>query len=238
MNSSVPSGDSASSGSARGRGRSRGGVGKFLRARGRRGPALRADFSRRATGDTDDEDLDSEEERLERAKYARRAMASNADRYEEPEPDPHAEPNAEGELEPEIYLVSLTKKQLEIAAREDAHLAESSITPVVDDEEVDASILAKTRPSARQTTFNSDANSRKGKAVVVAWDAELDEMARDKAEAEALSDLKARLKKQANAPKSSTTTRKLKVAPPLQSDTQAKTGTQESMQGFLDDLLG
>lgn len=83
---------SGSGGRARGRGRGRGGVGKFLRARGRRGPVLRAEFNKRATGDTDDEEVDSEEERQERAKYSRRVMTTNADRYAEPELDPHGTP--------------------------------------------------------------------------------------------------------------------------------------------------
>ena len=84
-NSTEATGSAASL--SRGRGRGRGGVGKYLRARGRRGPVLRAEWGKRDNGDEDD--ADSEEERMQRAKYSRREMTSNADRYIEPEPDPH-----------------------------------------------------------------------------------------------------------------------------------------------------
>ena len=113
--------------------------------------------------------------------------------------------------------MSLTKKQLEIADREEQRIIAAGLTPQADDEEIDESILAKTRGSARTGAIVEGSNSKKGKTVVVEWDAELDEMARDKSAAEALTgrwlhetlqiiltvstDLKSRLKKQAAAPK-------------------------------------
>lgn len=60
-----------------------------MRARGKRGPVLRAEWGKRDVGGDGEDDVDSEEERAERAKYSRRALTSNEDRYKEPEPDPH-----------------------------------------------------------------------------------------------------------------------------------------------------
>lgn len=82
--------------------------------------------------------------------------------------------------------MSLTKKQLEIADREEQRIIAAGLTPQADDEEIDESILAKTRGSARTGATVEGSNSKKGKTVVVEWDAELDEMARDKSAAEAL----------------------------------------------------
>ncbi|EJD43463.1 hypothetical protein AURDEDRAFT_152566 [Auricularia subglabra TFB-10046 SS5] len=233
MDASEP-GSSAPRGRGRGRG-NRGGLGKYLRARGKRGPGLRADFRKMDPGAADEEEeVDSEEERAERAKYSRRALTTNEDRYKEPEPDPHLEAE---EPEPEVDLSTLTAKQLALAERE----------PVVqssrdqdDDSDVDTSILAKARSSARKPPAD-EANSRKGKTVVIEWDASLDQMARDKAEAEALSDLKARLKKQAAAPKPPKPSRPGKknefvMPPPLAPNLEAKKD-KDGLQDFLDDLL-
>ena len=102
-----------------------------------------------------------------------------------------AEPQeGEAEDEPEIDLAAITRKQLQIAEREEARAAEgsSSSQMVHDDEDVDLSILAKTKPGTRSAASRLDgANSKKGKTVMVEYDASLDELAREKAAAEALS---------------------------------------------------
>ena len=75
----------------RGRGRGRGGLGKYLRARGRRGGGRPAEFGKRLRledEESDDED-DEDDEEHDGNKYAKRQLVTNADRYEEPEPDPH-----------------------------------------------------------------------------------------------------------------------------------------------------
>ena len=75
----------------RGRGKSRGGLGKYLRARGRghRGGGRPAEFRQRLV--LEDEELieidpESEEAKEYQKKYSRRQLVSNADRYKEPEP--------------------------------------------------------------------------------------------------------------------------------------------------------
>lgn len=76
--------------SGRGRGRSRGGLGKYLRARGRRGYGRPAEFNKRLLLEGEGPPLDDEEAEQVAAnaiKYSRRQLGSNADRYEEPEPE-------------------------------------------------------------------------------------------------------------------------------------------------------
>jgi hypothetical protein len=71
------------------RARSRGGHGKYLRARGRGHRGGRpAEFRERLLlhGERPDE-LDEEELAELEARYAKRTLSTNADRYEEPEPD-------------------------------------------------------------------------------------------------------------------------------------------------------
>lgn len=76
----------------RGRGKSRGGLGKYLRARGRgRGGGGRpAEFHKRLVLEDEelvDIDPESEEYKESQRKYSRRQLTSNADRYNEPEPE-------------------------------------------------------------------------------------------------------------------------------------------------------
>jgi hypothetical protein len=75
-----------------GRGKSRGGLGKYLRAqgRGRRGGGRQAVFNERLLleGDAAEEvDPESEEAKELRVRYSKRQLTSNADRYVEPEPE-------------------------------------------------------------------------------------------------------------------------------------------------------
>jgi hypothetical protein len=73
----------------RGRG-SRGGLGKYLRARGRRGLGRPAEFGKRLVPE-DEETAEGEEAEAEAAeiaqKYSKRRLETNVDRYNEPEPE-------------------------------------------------------------------------------------------------------------------------------------------------------
>jgi len=77
------------SGRGRGRGRSRGGLGKYLRARGRgRGQGRPAIFNERLLLEGEGVEEEDEEEAAARAaRYSRRQLGTNADRYAEPEPE-------------------------------------------------------------------------------------------------------------------------------------------------------
>lgn len=69
------------------RARSRGGFGKYLRARGH-GRGRPAVFQERLLLEDEQPDELSEEEVAEqKARYAKRTLSTNADRYEEPEPE-------------------------------------------------------------------------------------------------------------------------------------------------------
>lgn len=81
-------------GRGRGRGKSRGGLGKYLRSRGRgRGSGGRpAEFTQRLLLEGEGKlDLTEEEaaafEKELREKYGKRKLVTNADRYEEEEPE-------------------------------------------------------------------------------------------------------------------------------------------------------
>jgi hypothetical protein len=75
---------------SRGR-KNRGGLGKYLRARGRRGGGRPAEFGKRLVLDEEQDDEGEVEEGSggEDKKYAKRQLGTNADRYQEPEVDPH-----------------------------------------------------------------------------------------------------------------------------------------------------
>lgn len=78
-------------GRGRGRGKSRGGLGKYLRARGRgRGTGRPAQFGTRLLLEGEGKEDLTEEEAAElaretAAKYSRRQLGTNADRYQEEE---------------------------------------------------------------------------------------------------------------------------------------------------------
>jgi hypothetical protein len=78
----------------RGRGRGRGGLGKYLRARGRRGTGRPAEFGQRLRLEDEESDDEDSEDDEELGKYAKRELLTNADRYEEPEVDPHGKANS------------------------------------------------------------------------------------------------------------------------------------------------
>lgn len=83
--------DASSRGRGRGRGKSRGGLGKYLRARGRgRGYGRPAEFGKRLLleGEGPSDDEEAEEAAAEKiAKFSRRQLGTNADRYKEEEPE-------------------------------------------------------------------------------------------------------------------------------------------------------
>lgn len=72
----------------RGRGKSRGGLGKYLRASGRRGSGRPAEWGKRLVlegeGEIDPEELEEISE-LEK-RFSKRQLGTNADRYAEEEP--------------------------------------------------------------------------------------------------------------------------------------------------------
>lgn len=82
------SSESQPRGRGRGRGKSRGGLGKYLRARGRGHSFGRpAQFTTRLVLEGEEpDDLDPEEAKEIHQRYAKRQLASNADRYVEEEP--------------------------------------------------------------------------------------------------------------------------------------------------------
>ncbi|KAI0752101.1 hypothetical protein C8Q74DRAFT_1211425 [Fomes fomentarius] len=241
---SQPQAASQSPPRGRGRGKSRGGLGKYLRARGRgRGRGRPAEFGRRLVLEDEQQlELDEEEQRqLERElqeKYGRRQLDSNADRYAEPEP----ELGSDGEeiVEPEVDLSAFLERQ------KLSDLPGPSSVASHPDEDEDPDIdksLAHMRSHA-----NPGSQSKKGRVQQIEWDAELEELSREKAAAEATRDLKTRFRaaqtaKQRGraAPRGIANQGRNKAvveAPPLPSDTpQPAKSEKETMQGFLDDLL-
>lgn len=77
-----------STGAPTGTRRGRGGLGKYLRAKGRRGTGRPAQFSERLLLEGEgpvDEDDEEEAERMQ--KFSRRQLGTNAERYVEPAPE-------------------------------------------------------------------------------------------------------------------------------------------------------
>ncbi|OBZ74737.1 hypothetical protein A0H81_05279 [Grifola frondosa] len=233
---------------------SRGGLGKYLRARGRgRGRGRPAEWGQRMVLE-DEETIELEEEaqrELER-KFARRALASNVDRYAEPEP----ELDSEGEeiVEPEVDLSAFLERQRLSPG------PSSAPPPPDEDEDIDTSLA---HISARP---QSSVQSKKGRVQQIEWDPGLEEMSREKAAAEATWDLKARFRAQTARQRGKSATRGVgrgkmqgqqmltldfgawnqtfisqtlcrSSSPPTEQPKQEIT-EKEGMQDFLDDLLG
>ncbi|RPD60861.1 hypothetical protein L227DRAFT_575028 [Lentinus tigrinus ALCF2SS1-6] len=226
----------------RGRGKSRGGLGKYLRARGRgRGRGRPAEWGQRLVLEGEEEvEIDEGERQEFERKYARRQLGSNADRYVEPEP----EIDSEGEevVEPEVDLSSFLERQR-------LSPGPSGVSPQSDeDEDVDKSLA---HIGSEGTSL---AHSKKGRVQRIEWDAELEEMSREKAAAEATRDLKARFRAQTAKQRGrsiarggvSSLGRGVKQsggpyveAPPLPIDApKPEKNEKEDMQDFLDGLLG
>ncbi|KIL64386.1 hypothetical protein M378DRAFT_178873 [Amanita muscaria Koide BX008] len=238
----------------RGRGRSRGGIGKYLRARGRRGYGRPAEFSKRLLLEGEGNGADEEEaEQIEAEnarKYSRRQLTSNADRYNEPEP----ELGSDGEVvvEPEVDLSTFLQKQ---KLSDDTQGPSSALFSKedmddVDDDDIDHSI-------APLVASNATAQ-KKGKVTQIEWTPELDALHREKVAADAarvpifktrvVADLKKRFRAKSDKlhvkPVFSTTTHKKKAdsaldeAPPLplEQPSEPKDPMME-MEAFLDELL-
>ncbi|KAG1763732.1 hypothetical protein EV702DRAFT_1182714 [Suillus placidus] len=177
---------------------SRGGLGKYLRARGRGRGGRSAEFHQRLAKEL-------------QKKYSWRRLRSNADRYVELEP----ELNFDGEeiREPEVDLSSFLARQ---------RLSDVSETTVV-------------------------AVPRKGRVQAIEWDAELEEMSREKGAADASRDLKARFRAKSEKLKAKPLfsrdrkqgrmiTSNYSEAPTLPTD--APKAPKVEMETFLDELLG
>ncbi|KAI5992350.1 hypothetical protein F5J12DRAFT_726956 [Pisolithus orientalis] len=233
--------DGPSRGRGRGRGKSRGGLGKYLRARGRgRGYGRPAEFSKRLVLEGEEEvELDPEEAEEQRRRYGKRQLASNADRYVEPEP----ELGSDGEeiREPEVDLSAFLERQ---KISEDTA---TSSTTLPDDDDVDHDfdhIRLGTQTRTR---------SKKGNVHTIAWDDQLEKLQREKDAADAARDLKERFREKSGKLREkpvsfeprkhgmSATTDILWnntiVALPLPTERAPKT-PKEEMQDFLDELLG
>ncbi|KAF8890812.1 hypothetical protein CPB84DRAFT_1784587 [Gymnopilus junonius] len=239
--------DSASRGRGRGRGKSRGGLGKYLRASGRgRGGGRRAEFTTRLVLEGEGKPQLTEEEEAElakelAAKYSRRQLGTNADRYKEEE----VELDSDGEpvVEPEVDLSAFLERQrISDEAGPSLRVAEKKD---YDENDVDTSLAHIVSKPSR---VSSQASSKKGKVEEIAWDEELDEMTREKQAAEATWDLKSRFRakseKLRTKPITPTSVRSRKEeyqeapALPLPDGAQPKPKTQlEEMEDFLDDLL-
>ncbi|KAI0288849.1 hypothetical protein B0F90DRAFT_1660454 [Multifurca ochricompacta] len=219
----------------RARGRSRGGHGKYLRARGRGHRGGRpAEFQERLLLEGEQpEELDDDEVAEHSARYARRTIGTNADRYEEP--GPAIGPDGQPIIEPEVDLSTfLARDRLE-----DSH--GSMLTPApANDNDVDHSLAHII------SIPHAERSSRKGKAQPIEWDTSLQEMQHEKDVAQAQSDLKERLRASATRQMGKTETREhlrrqakpLKEAPPLPQDPLRPTKSAKAeMEDFLDDLL-
>ncbi|KIK68066.1 hypothetical protein GYMLUDRAFT_36892 [Collybiopsis luxurians FD-317 M1] len=215
----------------RGRGKSRGGLGKYLRARGRgRGLGRPAEFTKRVLleGEEGDEEEDEEVVAARQAKYSRRHLGSNADRYVEPEPE--LDSDGEPIVEPEVDLTAFLERQ--------KLLKDPLAAPVDDEDDVDHTLDDLTFKRA----------NIKGKAQEIEWDDTLGDLLREKESAEATRDLKNRFRAKseklranksakANAPGRNKESLYIDAPPlPLPENTKQKTKMEE-MEDFLDDLL-
>ncbi|KAG1816853.1 uncharacterized protein BJ212DRAFT_178649 [Suillus subaureus] len=230
--SSPPSTSEPSRARGRSRGKSRGGLGKYLRARGRGRGGRPAEFHQRLVLEGEeavDLDPDSEEAKELQQKYAQRHLGSNADRYAEPEPE--LDSDGEEIREPEVDLSSF------LARQRLSDLPTVVTVPRVDDDDVDHELAHISSHRVPPPT------SQKGRVQVIEWDAELEEMSREKAVADASRDLKMRFRAKSE---------KLKAKPPFARDrkqddnyseapalpTDAPKAPKVEMEDFLDELLG
>ncbi|PPQ96633.1 hypothetical protein CVT26_010673 [Gymnopilus dilepis] len=236
--------ESSSRGRGRGRGKSRGGLGKYLRTRGRgRGRGRPAEFSTRLLLEGEGKEQLTEEEEAEiakemAAKYGRRRLGTNADRYKEEEPE--LDSDGEPIVEPEVDLSSFLERQrISDEAGPSLRLAEKKD---YDENDVDTSLAHIT---SNPSLLPSQASLKKGKVEQISWDAELDEMTREKQAAEATWDLKSRFRAKSDKlrtkPITPTSARPRKdeaPALPLPEGAQPKPKNQmEEMEDFLDELL-
>ena len=174
------------------RARSRGGFGKYRRAQGReRGrPAV---FRERSLLEDEQPDELSEEEVAElKARYAKRTLSTNADRYEEPEPEIGSDGTAINQTVLPIYFIPPTGQpivdpEVDLSAflarqrLEDQSKPLFSLATTDKDDDVDPSLAHINPNSAHKLP------SRKGKVQHIEWDASLEEMEHNKNIAQARS---------------------------------------------------
>ncbi|KAJ3814226.1 hypothetical protein F5876DRAFT_33480 [Lentinula aff. lateritia] len=235
MSEGTVAAESSSRGRGRGRGKSRGGLGKYLRARGRgKGIGRPAEFSKRLVLEGEEGEEENEEETAARqAKYSRRNLGTNADRYaeQEPELDSDGEPIVEPEIDLSLFL---EKQRLTDVHGPGTHL------PPGDDDDVDHSL---------DNLTSSKTPNLKGKTQQIEWDDSLEDLLHEKAAAEATRELKNRFREKSEKLRISgrtTTTNSRKKgrkrpytdAPPLPISGNERPKTEmEKMEDFLDDLL-
>ncbi|KAH9064421.1 hypothetical protein EDB87DRAFT_1325475 [Lactarius vividus] len=218
------------------RARSRGGLGKHLRARGRGHRGGRpAEFKERLLLESERPDeLDEEEVAELHARYAKRTLGTNADRYEEPEPEIGSDGQLITDLEVDLGAF-LARQRLEDLSKPLFGQATTG-----DDDDVDPS-LAHINPNS-----SNKRPSTKGKAQQIEWDASLEEMEHNKNVAQARSDMKVRLRASAARQMGKTATREHagrqtkspKEAPPLPQDPSLpEKSPRAEMEDFLDNLL-
>ncbi|KAH8101265.1 hypothetical protein BXZ70DRAFT_1007646 [Cristinia sonorae] len=225
---------SAPAARGRGRGKSRGGLGKYLRARGRgRGRARGAAFGQRLVLE-DEQEVELDEEQLAelQQKYSRRQLGSNADRYEEPEPE--LDSDGEPIVEPEVDLSSFLERQ---------KLSDDALSPPPpeEDDDVDTSIQLPLHASGAKL-----ANTKKGKVQQIEWDQSLEELTREKAAADATrgkhfttANRTIAANKSSSIGRSTHKGKQYVQAPELPSDQPKRPKSEkEGMEDFLDDLLG
>jgi hypothetical protein len=169
--------------------RSRGGLGKYLRARGRgRRGGYTAEFQERP-GELDEAEAEAEAHRDE-ARYAKRTLDTNASRYEEAELEiGHDGMISRTPLDDVKMLIVQTGQAIEepdvdlsefLAQQRLKDLHEPPLIPApVEDDDVDHAVahLTSNTVHGRQ--------SRKGKVRQIEWDTSLEEMQHDKNVAQA-----------------------------------------------------
>ncbi|KAF7305022.1 hypothetical protein MKEN_01217200 [Mycena kentingensis (nom. inval.)] len=234
--------DSVGKSAYRGRGshKSRGGLGKFLRARGRGRGGRPAEFSKRLVLE-DEQVVDPDDEEAAQIaaeiaqKFSRRQLGTNADRYVEPEPE--LDDDGEPIVEPEVDLSRFLERQ---RISEPTPSETMGTRELENEEDVDqdlAHISSGTKPVP----------SRKGKVHEIEWNEELENLERDKQSAEAIWDLKSRFRAKSDKLRKSAPVVPRAAdpapieAPPLplpDGSLPPPKGEKEEMQDFLDDLLG
>ncbi|KAH9957627.1 hypothetical protein BGW80DRAFT_1380550 [Lactifluus volemus] len=228
MSANEPQLSHAFRGRGRSRGRSRGGLGKYLRARGRghTGSSGRPTEFRELP-----ENLDEAEAEALEARYAKRDLGTNADRYEEP--DPEIGPDGQPIVEPEIDLSAFLARQ-----RLEDH-EPHSVPHTIEKDDVDHSLA--------HLMSNAGHRSWKGQARQIEWDTALEEMQHDQDVAQAQSDLKERLRASSARQLGRTASREhtrrqvkpLKGTPLLPEDPQLPVKSSKTeLEDFLDDLIG
>ncbi|KAF5378613.1 hypothetical protein D9615_007180 [Tricholomella constricta] len=236
---SSPVSETSTRGRGRGRGRgNRGGLGKYLRARGRgRGRGRPAEFGQRLLLEGEVDEEEDEEEATERAaKYSRRQLGTNADRYVEPEPELGSD--GEPEVEPEVDLSSFLEKQ---------RISDDSSPSIIPTDRIDEDDVDNTLAHIGSRT-QASGPTKKGRVEEIEWDQELDELSQDKAAAEATWELKSRFRAKSERLRAKPVAERERKgaasyteAPALPSphgSLPQHKNPKDEMQDFLDDLLG